>query len=751
MARTPSKITKRDIDKNLYLEIVNEASNEANVQQLLEDYVRKDEGISEWQIPTKYRQNLSKRLNDLDTGIQDIKNDKTQQTWNEDILKRVQTLEKKEGLAPDKDGNISPIIGTQVAANTSGISENTKQITVLQGKVETLEHKHDDDKLALQAADQKIENDLKNQLKTASDRMSTIETKIVGKRDRSELIKEDDLDESVKKNIRAVLNIGDTTIDALDNLDGVIKRIDAAEQTASMSSAAVSDMSSSIASMKSTIESGITEQIAEVRTTEQNDFNRLQSDLNEYMSSNDAKMTSMSDQVAAMNTLVTAKDYRIDTINDKVENVAVDAKNNAINIAGVEDRIEELGASMNIQKQSFDATYKLMANTVQNAQKYPQIAKGKLLLVGDSDGGLVGTNLVFESYAAYGNNALKEYLEERYSPIYDLGNDRVFIDLSTEVTEAKDEKDAGNETPANEPTAPAESAGSNAESGTDGEPSQGSSTPASDEAKESSAPADDVETTKLNIGDAAGNETGDAAALEASLAENDAAEDSKVADAMSDLAGSSAGEAAGEPAKQPEPAPSQEGAEKTADGSSNEKTGDESKTDDQKVETPKDEGSKDATPDSDKADDNTKTDNPEKDTSAEEEEAEILALAKNYQIVNNFAAAPENFNTFLFDRYHHSLFGYIDGIGEVHGFGTYSASDDPIEISMPAGGCASFYRNSASSKPPVNVLIRDQDGESLSFGRWINSEGVITVAYDDDMYSVFNNSGKEQQVRIIGG
>ena len=37
MARTPSKITKRDIDKNLYMEIVSEANNKTNIQKLLDE------------------------------------------------------------------------------------------------------------------------------------------------------------------------------------------------------------------------------------------------------------------------------------------------------------------------------------------------------------------------------------------------------------------------------------------------------------------------------------------------------------------------------------------------------------------------------------------------------------------------------------------------------------------------------------------------------------------------------------------
>lgn len=717
MARKPSKITKRDIDKDLYLEIVNEASNEANVQELLDEYVRKDEGISEWQIPTKYRQNLSKRLKDLDTGLQEIKNDKSQQDWNEKIQKRLQTLEKKEGLQADDDGNLTPIIGTQVAANTSNISQNSKQISVLQGQMKALEQKHDDDKLTLQTSDQKLENDFSNQFRAASDRMSKLETSIVGKRDRTELVTEDDLDESVKKNIRAVLNIGDSTIEALDNLDGVIKRIESAEQTASTNTAVVSDLSSSIASMKATMEADISNQIASVRTTEQNDVKSLQTNLDNYKSENDMKVNSLTDQVSAMNSLVTAKDYRIDTINDKVENIAVDEKNNAINIAGIEDRITELGQSVKIQKQNADSNYQLMARSIQNAQKYPQLAKGKLLLVGDSEGGLVGTDLVFEAYAAYGNSSLKKYLTDRLSPIYDLVKNRVFVDISTDAKDEKKNSDKKEDTDkTNDTENVSETASDNAEK---------KEAPVSDDS-EKNTETHSENTTTLNTSDVESGENA-SATLEANLAE-DSAGSTKMIDAMEALSDDATKEGAtSEISSNMDTNPSQEGEKGAASENEKESDAEESVSEDKK-------------------------DGDVNDASAEEkEEAGIMALAKNYQVVKDFSLSPENFNTFLFDKYHHALYGYIDGAGTIHDFGTYSASDDPIELTLQGNACASFYRNSAAARPPVHVLVKDDNEKSPSHGRWINSEGVITVAYDDDMFSVFNNSEKEQQLRIIGG
>lgn len=739
MARTPTKITKRDIDKDLYLEIVNEASNETNIQKLLDEYVRKDEGISEWQIPTKYRQNITKRLNELDTGIQDIKGDTTQKTWNEDILKRVQTLEKKEGLATDDDGKTSPVIGTQVAANTSGISKNTKQITVLEGRIKELEQKHNDDKTSLLTENDKIKNDVNHQLKSANDRMTSIETSMASKRERGELIKEDDLDESVKKNIRAVLNIGDSTIEALDNLDSVIQRIDGIEQNVNASKTQISDATTSFKSEKATLEASFTGQIEAVRTAEQNDIKSLQSSLDDYKSENDTKVLSLTDQVTAMNTLVTAKDYRIDSINDKVESIAVDQKNNAVNIAGCEDRIEELGTSVNIQKQSLDTTYKNITKSLEKAQMFPQIKKGKLLAVSDSDGSLMGHDIVCQTYAPYDNGTLKNYLQQRVSPIYDVMKDRMFVDLTTK----KDSEDDTPATPSDTPTDPASTT----------EPSGSTDTPSTGDAGTTTPGSGDSTTTSgSDAGTTAGDSGATTAATEGESTSSESAADTTPADSSTDTGASDSDKAsdssAASDASKSEDTKSEDA--KSADASS----GEETKSDDAKA----DDGSATDKKDTDTgSDDQKKTDtpadpaDPAEDPAAKAEEEEILKLAKGYQIIENFSSAPENRNMFLLDKDHHSLFAYIDEKGDFQEFGAYSASNVPGLIILNAGSAASFYRNSAAARPPVHVLVKDTNENSVSYGKWINSEGVVTVGYDDSSYTIYNNSASTQEMRVIEG
>lgn len=700
MARTPTKITKRDIDKDLYLEIVNEASNETNIQKLLDEYVRKDEGISEWQIPTKYRQNITKRLNELDTGIQDIKGDTTQKTWNDDILKRVQTLEKKEGLAPADDSGTSPVIGTQVIANTSGIAKNTKQITIMQGQLKELEQKHNDDKTALLAENDKVKSDVNRQLKSANDRMTSIETSMSSKRDQSSLIKEDDLDESVKKNIRAVLNIGDSTIEALDNLDGVIKRIDNIEQDVNASKAAVSDATASFNSVKATLESGFTSQIETVRTTEKNDIQALQTTIDNYKSENDTKVTSLTDQVTAMNSLVTAKDYRIDSINDKVESIAVDQKNNAVNIAGCEDRIEELGTSVNIQKQSLDNTYKSITKSLEKAQMFPQIKKGKMLAVSDDDGSLIGRDMLFQTYAAYQNFELKNFLKSRVSPIYDVLNDRVFVDLTTKKDKDDDKKDSGST------DAPGDSSGTTTDTPASGDAGT-TDTPSSGESSSTETPGTDAGTTDSGTGTATDTTStpADGTSTESGTSSDAPAAAGDSSATTTEMSVSDAGTA-----------------------------GDAGLTD-----------SKIATTDAGTADGDAATDE------ETEEEKEITELAKGYQIILNFSADPANRNTLLLDRNHHALFAYIDGNGTYQEFGAFSASNTPNEIVLNAGSAASFFRNSASSRPPVHVLVKDNNESSTSYGKWINSEGVVTVGYDESTYTIYNNSAAVQELRVIEG
>lgn len=638
MARTPSKITKRDIDKDLYLEIVSEASNETNIQKLLDNYIRKDEGIAEWQLPTQYKTNLSKKLNDIDADVQTMKSDTTQKKWNEDVLRRLQVVEKKEGVVVDDDSNVSPIVGTQVAANTANISKNTRQIAIVSGKLTELENRHRDDKLQAENDRMKIREETDEKMSTTSSRMDSLELALDKKRNKTDLITEADLDDNIKKNLHAVLNIGDKTLSTLDNMDAFVERVNKFDERIQANEDKVQQCVNKNLDDMSKVEQAVEDKTKVLSDTEAQDVQMLQSMLELYRTNSTTSVTNLQDQVNSLRDTNTRQLQKISDVNDKVENVARSAENNTINIAGNTNSIEDLKMQMESQDKKLESSIDDIHSHLNEAAKYPGVAMGRLLSVLDEAGNVVGKDIVKCLYIANDSDHLKTLMHEGVSPIYSKQNDKAY-ERKVEEEVKKNAEDAAKA---------AESSSTDKTEAAGGTPSE-TPAPSGD-----TAPAG---TTSSESGTTASEATG---------SESGASGETKPSDPTSPDSGS---------------------------------------------------------------------------TLSDED-------AKKYNEIPGYMGMPENYDILVYDMETEKLAGFTDSIGQYREFCARPAAEKVYAVEVAPGEAASIVRDSGSRRIAATAMIFDDAESSPTFGKWLNSEGVITVAYSDNTYTLYNNSSKKQQVRL---
>lgn len=661
MARTPSKITKRDIDKDLYLEIVNEASNETNIQKLLDDYVRKDEGIAEWQLPTQYRQNLTKRINDIDADVQNMKSDKTQQQWNEDVAKRLAAVEKKEGIVVDDDSNVSPIIGTQVAANTSSITKNKKQLDVLKGQQDEFSGKFEEHKIQNDNAHEKIKIEFDEKLESQNTRLKRLDNSLNQKRDKAVPITEEDLDEKIRTNMHAVLNIGESTLSALDNMDAFVTRVDTVEKQAEAAKTSAEDALIKASAAVSNIDQTINERTSVINDTVQKNTDTLHASIEQYHSDAVTATTGLQEQVNSLRDTQTSHMMKIDQVNDKVENVARGMESNTINIANNTDNLEELKNNVRFRDEQVTEELKYVNTRLDNNKRFPDVSIGQFMTTLDGLGDVVGKDLVASYYVANDELQLKQMMENSYTPIYYKSSDylirlKTSDDIKTEAPTEEPKKD--------EPeTQPSES-GDKTESGT----------------ADTSAPSTE------------GTETKTDASSDAPKASSDAPSETPTADSGSSTE------------------PSDSGSTTTDD----ELTEEEKKTDEEIMK-----------------------------------ELGVDKYMDKYIIIHDCMKKPSNHNVLIYDIYSATIAAYTDRDGNYREFLCVPSGEKIHEVTIDAHHSVDILRDrTGSGRVCATALIFDNDATSQTCNKWINSEGVITVAYSDDAYTLYNNSDIEQKVRL---
>lgn len=596
MARTPSKITKRDIDKNLYMEIVSEANNKTNIQKLLDDYVRKDESIGEWQLPDEYRTALTKRINNMDADIGVLKDAKNQKAINENIEKRLAIVEKAQGITKDKDDDdTSQSAGALIAANTTNIGHNTIRIEGLETRVLALEASGNTVTFNYQDADRKLREEMLEQLDSASDRMNNLESTIATKRSRDTLITEDDLDESVKGNIKKVLEINSATFDALGNMDAVVKRIDMIDAKADANTKAIEAEDAKVANVKSELLQNSVDKANEVNghiiSVEENMQSSLSS-IRRDMASTNTMTNSRFGQVEDKNS---EQDLRIRANEKAIDNVAESASQNAISIRRNTDSIADVEDRVNSHEAAIKQNSKDISTLNESKGKCFGIENGKLLSIGDADGTIIGKGMFIRAYVVRNDDDLRSFFENSVSPILDIRTGMLHT-IKTAEEIAADTKAA-------------------AEEGED---------------------------------------------------------------------------------------------PKTGDETTTEPTDDELEVDE-----------------------------------------EMKKLILRYKQTPKYTSRPECKNTFILDSETNMISTVIDDDGVIVSFTGQRGVKGSKDVTIEAGASVEYARDDASMSQPVVVYVRDDDESSKTYGKWLNSEGVATVAYTSSAYTVYNNSSKSHMFRIL--
>lgn len=596
MARTPSKITKRDIDKNLYMEIVSEANNKTNIQKLLDDYVRKDESIGEWQLPDEYRTALTKRINNMDADIGVLKDAKNQKAINENIEKRLAIVEKAQGITKDKDDDdTSQSAGALIAANTTNIGHNTTRIEGLETRVLALEASGNTVTFNYQDADRKLREEIIEQLDSASDRMNNLESTIATKRSRDTLITEDDLDESVKGNIKKVLEINSATFEALGNMDAVVKRIDMIDAKADANTKAIEAEDAKVAEVKSELlqnsvdkANEASERIIRVEENMQNSLSSIRND----MASTNMMTNNRFGQVEDKNS---EQDLRIRANEKAIDNVAESASQNAISIRRNTDFIADVEDRVNSHEAAIKQNSKDISTLNESKGKCFGIENGKLLSIGDADGTIIGKGMFIRAYVVRNDDDLRSFFENSVSPILDIRTGMLHT-IKTAEEIAADTKAA-------------------AEEGED---------------------------------------------------------------------------------------------PKTGDETTTEPTDDELEADE-----------------------------------------EMKKLILRYKQTPKYTSRPECKNTFILDSETNMISTVIDDDGVIVSFTGQRGVKGSKDVTIEAGASVEYARDDASMSQPVVVYVRDDDESSKTYGKWLNSEGVATVAYTSSAYTVYNNSSKSHMFRIL--
>lgn len=596
MARTPSKITKRDIDKNLYMEIVSEANNKTNIQKLLDDYVRKDESIGEWQLPDEYRTALTKRINNMDADIGVLKDAKNQKAINENIEKRLAIVEKAQGITKDKDDDdTSQSAGALIAANTTNIGHNTTRIEGLETRVLALEASGNTVTFNYQDADRKLREEMLEQLDSASDRMNNLESTIATKRSRDTLITEDDLDESVKGNIKKVLEINSATFEALGNMDAVVKRIDMIDAKADSNTKAIEAEDAKVAEVKSELlqnsvdkANEASERIIRVEENMQSSLSSIRSDMASTNTMTNSRFGQVEDKNSEQDLRIRANEKAIDNVAESVSQNAISIRRNTDSIADVEDRVNSHEAA--IKQNSKD-----ISTLNESKGKCFGIENGKLLSVGDADGTIIGKGMFIRAYVVRNDDDLRSFFENSVSPILDIRTGMLHT-IKTAEEIAADTKAA-------------------AEEGED---------------------------------------------------------------------------------------------PKTGDETTTEPTDDELEVDE-----------------------------------------EMKKLILRYKQTPKYTSRPECKNTFILDSETNMISTVIDDDGVIVSFTGQRGVKGSKDVTIEAGASVEYARDDASMSQPVVVYVRDDDESSKTYGKWLNSEGVATVAYTSSAYTVYNNSSKSHMFRIL--
>lgn len=66
-----------------------------------------------------------------------------------------------------------------------------------------------------------------------------------------------------------------------------------------------------------------------------------------------------------------------------------------------------------------------------------------------------------------------------------------------------------------------------------------------------------------------------------------------------------------------------------------------------------------------------------------------------------------------------------------------------------ANSSKTYTKDDALTSMPVTVLVKDPDSSSRTYGKYINSEGVATIAYTSNSFTIYNDTDTNLYFNII--
>lgn len=701
MAKAASKIRKRDLDPQLFMELASQIDGKINMEELLSNYIRKDDVIGEYQLPPKYRTEVTKELQNLDASVQDIiKKDTEQDAKHNDLEHRMQVVENTMHIGVTEDQDVSPIIGTQVAANTTNISRNSASIKQLSAQLTVQADTEIRDKMELQNSIDNISRDVDDKLKQSDEQVKEVKTLLEGKRNVTDLITVEDLEPTIKKDMETVIAIGEKTASAFNNLDDVIMRVNECNSKVAGYDNRFDNIENRAATNLSELTQKITELGQTVESTSATRVQNINTELDQIRQNATSLQTNMETRFQSVEEEQTLHKEKLEAYDEKIENVAQANRDNEQSIGTVNQSIDSVTNRVSTAEAAIKQAQEQV--TQLNSEKYlhPNIDPGQTLCVSDILGTVIGKDLFYGAYFADNDTQLVEFQSQSLSPIFSPGENVMYVlktaeEIAREAEEANngviDPGDAGggsttntdtpntpSDTPADTPTDTPSDTPANTSTDT---PAENQNTPAADD--QNNAAMDPNTATNENI----------------------APSEDHTNDEV----------------------PTVDGGDVVVDDSNNTNTNTNTSTDNN--------GEK-------KADGSELTD----------EEKKQAENARKYKTIENFLQSPENHCIILYDMAEGNVIrGYSDNQGLFHEFTAFTGTHKPIDFEIEAGASYEIQRISASSRLGLEVRLMDQVKTSQTYGKWINSEGVATVAYGDNTVTVYNSSDKTQKFRILEG
>lgn len=127
-------------------------------------------------------------------------------------------------------------------------------------------------------------------------------------------------------------------------------------------------------------------------------------------------------------------------------------------------------------------------------------------------------------------------------------------------------------------------------------------------------------------------------------------------------------------------------------------------------------------------------------TATPKEDTGEIEYKKNEAPLND----PKFMSTFIYDLVNNILYYNNEELLEM----SFSQKQKTKDIIISANNSSTANINAALYSG-LQVLVLDEDPSSRTNGKYINSEGVVTISYDANQVSLYNDTLKELKIRLL--